>query len=1391
MFSARMLKAHPGAVLVPLLGLFLLARALPASADDRDLLRTSASKPYVFIILDTSGSMNWTPPCTQSQFDAGQCKTLCPYRDCFARLQADDQDSKTYVAKDALYQVLQSVNDVQFGFATYNEDDLWVRGKHWIYKAGANGVTIPGGTVSGVTYPSKIFPAAGADEVVGYLWSCNTGSGNNQTGCAYATPSDLDDTWEVARMQRLPKGGASFNQVVSFFIRWANVIYKVTYTPTGTGPSAAATTIQMKVRVDKCPNSSCNTSGSTLVAEPTITYTQSTTNGKPDEFLSWDNGGTTLNQTITSANPTVDYFDQTTANDSNINVSNTCGVNVTGWGWVGWDSNNDTTADTHSSTYNLRWTTDTTDARGAAYYMGDVIPFDWKTDHKLDIIKRLAPNLATNAAATPDFRISTYFNDLPSGSDSFLRLKDPNARPLIPNGSTPIGNSMNAFKSWYSTGCPTCSPKVTSWKSTAAAQDPEWGCRRKFVLFITDGDETCQASGNIDPCTVVSSLRSSDGVLTYVVGLGLASNTGNKLTCMATNGGTGAPIYPQNKQELIDALTVIFGQIKEAASSFASAAVPTVQTEAADKIYISNFTPLNANSIWNGHVDAYLKPLPLNSSGLPNRNVPCPLVGTAANPRSACHLWDAAAQLLLQAPTPAALAAAGTNVDANAMQLGLTFGTQRRLFYAKAASGSGIPRNLRLYYPPAGTPGTTSTDDWQDLFAGFFPTFPNPVTPTAAAQLLALRVTNIMKETVVQKSDFIDNGSGTPVPITFVLGDTFHADPTIVDKPNDVGRYLANLYGNTQPCADDAATGLPKNPGYKCFADKEQFRRKMLAIAADDGQLHFFDAGIYHTGTLKFDDGTGTELFSYIPRLALPILRDEAERSVHIFGVDSTPRVQDVFIDTNHNGTPTPADRQWRTLAIGGFREGGKPMGGTWSSDFTSGYYALDITQPDTVDPTTHVPSTAPTPNCLTLGNTASSVPANCGTVPFPALLWEFTDSLLGSRLDEDGNGAADLGQTWGIPTVGRIQLKNSSNVVEDRWVAIFGGGMDGANKATPKSGSYVYILDIETGVVLYKQKLTGMITADPAVIDKNNDGIMDTIYMATTAGFVYKIDMSKPVQLQPVTLATSKGLPAFATAQTVQRITDASWIPFAIFDTGGKPIYYGVNVLFVSGIAGGFNYILTFGTGDREDLWNVTGQEGRFYVVVDQGFTSAQNESNYTQVTPSGQAAAGTADLISATLPPTGKNRGWYLRLATDERVITKAFGLSGLIVFSTYQPQTTFTTTSGGPVCGKTGASFAYTIYTKTGNPIIAPQEQDVFLAPPTIDSGSTKNPNNPNQTTAEALTTQQLQIMRSLLQYCPKGTKAGNFFYTVNQSGSDTRYVGIAAIPICLVKRNWNVQ
>ncbi len=1313
------------------LALLALLGSAAARGDDRSLLRTSSADPYLFILLDTSGSMNWAPK-TSGTCDSG---------DCFVPLNADDSSSKLYQAKQALYEVLSDpgLGKVNFGFSTYNQDGLSVPQKHWLYQAQGNGVNL-----SGSTY----FPVAGAQEVFGNVWTCGSGTSDSGVGCTSSNPADLTDSWEVARVQRLPKGGISFSTVVTFYIRNSGTTYKVAYTPAGGSYSG---TIAVSVTILKCNNSSCSSTtpiGTQVVAYKVIS-----------DFLSWDNGN---NRTP----PENGYYSQSVASDSS--VSNTCS---------GWDPNTDSTADKNSGGYSLRWPTDSSDTRGGGgasgpFSSGDVIPLDWLTDHKADILKRLSPNY-TGTSTVPNFSIASYFKDSRSGSESFLRLKDETQRPLLANGSTPLGFSVQQFRTWYS-GCSadTCG-SLGGWAKVASAGDNSFECRSKFLLIVTDGDETCGG----DPCKYTKLLKDQYGVITYVVAFGVTATSGNKLSCMADSDHL---FYPKDKNELVQDLQSILGKINEQSSTFASAAVPSVQADVADHIYLSSFTPLNDLSLWDGHLDGYLKPLPLKD-GKPDRSVVCSAVGGGT--RSSCWLWDAGAQLKTQAPMPSDLA---TTVSTSTLRLG-TGDTQRRVFYTKAVASGTVPSTLRLLTPPSGDPMSNPTPDWSDLLTGLDPThldsnLPLPTTAANATQDKT-QVNKIIATTLEIKSATVQVAGQPDVNITYVLGDIFHADPVLVDRPDNFSYYAANLYAKT------GTTDCTGNPGYQCFAAQQRHRRKMLLAGANDGQLHAIDAGVWDSGTKTFTDGTGKEIFSYIPRLALPIVRTQAEGIHQIFGVDGTPRVADVYIDPVNNGTPTATDREWRTVAIGGFREGGSVDGGSRMTDFTSGYYALDVTHPDQLDASNNPTSQAAVPTCLDISNNTVS---GCGTLPFPAVLWEFTDSANGAQLDEDNNGYPDLGQTWSVPTIGRIKVIESGKQV-DKFVAIFGGGMDADNKTSPKRGNWLYIVDIETGQTIYKRSLIGSAPSDAAVLDKDQDGYLDTIYIGTISGYMYKVDISSPGTLQTVTLTTASG------SVTVKRITDAAWSPFVIFNTGGRPIYITPTLFYVAQLS---RFALAFGTGDRENLWNLDNQVGRFYLIVDENFTSAtsglpKTEANYQSLDVNAGDVSTSSDFV--VNPPSGKNKGWFLTLTANERVITQTFGLAGALIFSSFQPQDTVQD----GVCALGGTSHIFVVYANNGNSVTATSRFRVvpkFVTNPYVEQGATNNSPNSSgggggaggsggsTSNSEELDASQEEILKELKKLFPKGCKFANYWISVSGLRSDTGYERYATVPVCVVQRNW---
>ena len=1581
-----------------------------AGADDRDLLRDTSADPFVFVLFDTSGSMYWSPQCTQEQFDNGDCDVLCPTGNCLAPASGDDPSSKFFQAKAALFEVMSSVSGVSYGFATYNQDDLFVRHKHWLYEVAE---TKPDGSPTDrlTLQDGDRWPEIFAEEVFGAGWTCDEGGGLNDQGC-WANDgdiADMDDDWEIRRTQRLPKIGhtpyivldnldsnslngddgnlgwdggwdevdseglgtsvgnariiggrmvldhrpntnrqPSFSRRVdlsplsrpdlgSRFIGWAELSFDwETTSGVDTGDAVAVdvssnggsnwstigfitdidgsetgrfsadispwidndTAIRIRVGsaytgtdeffiVDNVQISSATTvylrdpdddEKYKLVHRPLLTRPD---NGQPNvygndqlavdveiqrcindfnrcrsrfvdrqtvwydlqtDFVGWDFGA---NRTA----PSDGFFFQSRAGDAE--ASNTC---------AGWDGNDDTANDefqtsdldgllrfpTSPDPPPLRFDKDGDGVKETpGFASGDLIPLDWADNHKDVVLSRLAPNLALDPSATPDFRVATYFEDRRQGSDEFLRLKDPLARPLVADGSTPLGNSIKDFRIWYN-GCAqgNC-PADAGWRSLAALFDPDFNCRKKFLIVLTDGDDTCPGPS---PCSGTAALRSQTGIKTYVVAFGVkGGGGGNTLQCMASNGGTGDPIYPQNKQELVAELTSIFNEIKVEARSFAAASVPTVQNESSDLIFLSSFTPLPNKALWPGRVDAFRKPLPLRDDDTPDFERDCEQFQL----QSGCHLWDAAAELVGQAPIDADLASSPPDYKIGE---GLD---RRRILYGQRHLSDSVPVDLRLFVPP--TDLLDEIDLWDGL--GINVTLGDTTSEQQARDLVDQTLEHALKvkTAMVPSRDDPD----MDVPLDYVMGDIFHADPQVFTSPNNLLFFREDLHG------------------YREFARKNFWRRKMLVVAANDGQLHFVDAGIRTevidptTGETveRFTDGTGRELFSYIPRLVLPAVLHQATEDRHVYSLDGTPAVADVHIDPLHNGSNIQdSDRGWRTVLVSGLREGGDVINSSLRPrGFTSGYFALDITQPDRLrDPDTNVtgdvwlpePQGATLPSCLRINTTTGEQepggsrvlngPDNCQTpagtnYPFPAELWSFTDrapSALGGpffldeeNLDADpepeGNGVRDLGNTWSKPVLGRIRICNGSSCdpttgtdLEDRYVAIFGGGLDPANPLSSQAGAWLYMINIETGQAIYKRQLEGAAPAAPTVLDRDRDGYFDAIYIGTTRGFFYKVDLTAldatgdVPRLEELDIDNDRlvgdPLPPAQKAK-VERILDDAWEPFVLFDTGGRAIFQTATAFLVPDLD---QFALAFGTGNRHNLWDLDGVKGRFITFVDENYTAGdlllpRIASDYTVI--DFQSGALGTNFLSGSSTVRG-SRGWVIELSANETVITQAFTLVGVMVYSTFSPQEQLDLDGDGDedACSRTGVSRIFVIDAESADAFTDLDGETTaverfisvgdFTTAPYIDQTATKNPENdppppggPNpgdRTTESVLDGRQdaLQeaIRKSLMRFFPEGCRYNrSFSLTVNASRSDTGHERYATIPIAMCPVDWQQE
>jgi len=130
----------------------------------------------------------------------------------------------------------------------------------------------------------------------------------------------------------------------------------------------------------------------------------------------------------------------------------------------------------------------------------------------------------------------------------------------------------------------------------------------------------------------------------------------------------------------------------------------------------------------------------------------------------------------------------------------------------------------------------------------------------------------------------------------------------------------------------------------------------------------------------------------------------------------------------------------------------------------------------------------------------------------------EFQDGLYIGRCDDDGNGRLDLADSWSTPTIGRIRVIPPGDTEPvDKYVAIFGGGMDAdSNGQSDAGGNFIYMVDMETGRAIYKRPVVGSAMADMAAVDTNQDGYLDTIYIAGSFGRFLDIEQAVFIGMVP-----------------------------------------------------------------------------------------------------------------------------------------------------------------------------------------------------------------------------------------------------------------------------------
>jgi type IV pilus assembly protein PilY1 len=344
----------------------------------------------------------------------------------------------------------------------------------------------------------------------------------------------------------------------------------------------------------------------------------------------------------------------------------------------------------------------------------------------------------------------------------------------------------------------------------------------------------------------------------------------------------------------------------------------------------------------------------------------------------------------------------------------------------------------------------------------------------------------------------------------------------------------------------------------------------------------------------------------------------------NLYNLPSPSYTHQYYVD----GTPSVVDGffggAWHTVLAAGLNKGGKEI------------YALDVTNP-----------------AITEGSPGS------GT-----LLWEFTSTT-----------DADLGYTYSRPAI--VRMHNGV------WAAIFGNGYNSGGSGH----AILFIVNLQTGAVIAKldTKVGSTTTpnglATPAVIDANNDGIVDYVYAGDLQGNMWKFDITSGSPSSwgvPYTDGSGNPAPLFTA-------TDASGNAQPI--TERPQVGYGPS---------GNGFVVLFGTGKFIEASDRTVDPSNprvqsFYGVYDANSGTGSDvvtsrssllqqtilyEGPVTVTLPDGTTATDNIRQVSSNTVNLATQHGWYIDLESPsagyqaEKQVTDPTLRNGTVSFTTTIP-------------------------------------------------------------------------------------------------------------------------
>jgi len=449
-------------------------------------------------------------------------------------------------------------------------------------------------------------------------------------------------------------------------------------------------------------------------------------------------------------------------------------------------------------------------------------------------------------------------------------------------------------------------------------------------------------------------------------------------------------------------------------------------------------------------------------------------------------------------------------------------------------------------------------------------------------------------------------------PDNWKLGDIFRSNPVTIGTPS-------SFFTDLRDANDAFATYRSNNQ--RTSADG----RRVIVVGANDGQFRAF---------LTSD---GSERWSFIPPNLLMKLKNIAHSAhptglSHQYFVDGPISAADVWLGTGDGSNKAASD--WKTMVIFGEGQGGSTSLWSSSTSCTSGF-----------------------------SSTYSSTFTNyCGYYAF-----DFTDTLNPQyrwRVNPTASQAPYLAEPWGKMAMGRVRIAGN-----EKWVGFVGGGYNAADCAgggqCDSRGKGFYVIDLSNGNVLWsytRANDTNMeysLTAPPAVVDTDNDGLIDTVYIGGLGGSMWRFKFCSLSAASDCDTSNWSGSRLFAASTGV--IRPIFTMPSVSKDQSGNLWVY-------------------WGTGDKTDPTASHAQE-KFYAVKDNDRTSTYNINDLENIT-------------SSTYVDAANKKGWYINLAGQgEKILADPAVFGGVVYFTSYFPP------SGGNPCNQAGQGNLYGLNHTTG--------------------------------------------------------------------------------------------